>query len=316
MTGEPGESLVFTPRPMGEVPKFQERRIIIDEKTLLIPAYVQEKMSELDEIVAGKKIVSEIFGFGLTRTEGDTTTVVDFVTPKKGNVFSVDSLLINQDQRKLINILGNGQSLVLQVIGNEAVIIPNDSEKSEEWMHFPLRDNGEINWSYADTEIEKLAEFELPKTLDELKSIIGKRNNEMGNPQDSLLSLKSDWDVITTGGSVTITSAFINKVMARAEEIKADIGFSMHHHPSLAMTQLLQDNSESVRRNFYDTLLKYSPPDVGFMMSMGVDFFEIRALGNPDNISNPEVGTTSRFFRVSKILKEDPNIHEEMAQIK
>jgi hypothetical protein len=305
MSNEPSETPIYLLNTPQENSKLKEQRITIDEKTLVIPTYIQEKMAQLDQIIANREISSEIFGIGLTRTTGSTTEIIDFINPNPNDIFFMDSLFINQDQKKLIDLLGNGQPLRLNITDNEALITTNDPENPEEQMHFPINSEGKINWSFAKTDIEKLVGLKLPKTISELKSIFQKINsNSTDTPS---LSLKSDWEVITTGSSATITSAFLNKVQTRSEELNADIGFSMHHHPSLRLMRLLGENkSYSTKKSFYDDLLKYSKDDVRFMKYLDIDFFEIRAFGNPDYIANPQAGTTSRFYRTEQILKDDP----------
>lgn len=311
-----GENLITTPLSVPETQQFQERRIDIGDKTLLIPGYVQEQMSKLDEFVAEKNIVSEVFGFGLTRTRGATTEVVDFMAPQRENIFSLDSLFINQDQQRLTDILGSSQSLVLSVDANGAAIIPNDSDDPNDYMRFVQKEDGEIDWSYARDNIRELLGFELPKTISDLKTVIRQLNQERqtDSPQDDMLVLKADWDVILSGGRVTISGRFIDKVLQRAEEIGADIGFSMHHHPNLALAAaLLTDKPQSERVAYYNRLLQYSFEDVRFMRDMGVDFFEIRTSGNPDHISDPKAGITSRYYRVEQILAEDSAIAERLS---
>jgi hypothetical protein len=303
MPSEPNETPLYLSNTPEENSKFKEQRITIGEKTLVIPTYIQEKMAQLDQIIANREISSEIFGIGLTRTTNNTTEIIDFINPTPDNIFFADSLFINQDQKKLISLLSSGQHLSLKTTNNEVLIITDDPENSEEQMHFPINSQGKINWSFAEPDVEKLVGFKLPKTLSELKSIFQAINPN--STDTSSLPLKSDWEVITTASSATITSLFLNKVQIKAEELSADIGFSMHHHPSFRLMQFYTDKPFSIREKVYNDLLQYSENDVRYMRYLKIDFFEIRAFGNPDDIANPQAGTTSKFYRTEQLSKEN-----------
>src|SRR3989338_2069398 len=306
--------IVENPTPAdltSENPRFHEQRIQLAEKTLVIPAYVQEKMDEMSCLVRDLDTVAEIAGFGYTRETGDNVEVVDFIMPDKERIYNLNNLFINQDQSKLASILAKAVPTQLRIIDGIPAIVPEGADRGG-WMEFDVKD-GKINWGYASKEISKLLGFDqLPNDVGELQSIIESQRQEEEKERKDYLEVPSDWDAVIAGGSVTITHQFIDRVRAHAEEVGADLNFSMHHHPALGLLGMaLADKPVAERRKAYEVLLKYSPADVKTMHDLGIEFFEIRAFGTIDKPMQNQAGHTSAFYQTSTILQENPQVSSQ-----
>ena len=289
-----------------------ERRIDINGTTLAFSPEAQQQMHELDELIINLETAAEIVGFGLANSDKtDEVRITEFVAPKPENIFNLNTFMINQDEKKLAQILADATSLQLTLLENEVALIPNDSIVSEEWMHFPIKqDTGEINWSFAYRNLPDLFGFNPPKTRAELEQLMMEISNtaNIENDSDYLhISVKSDWDLVISSMSVWITGGFIARTIQRAEDTNTEITFSMHHHPTLGRFKDIADESSRLYvEEMYTTLLQYSPDDVAFMHQLQASFFEIRAFGSPDHPFDRGSGyTTSKFYNVPDILDND-----------
>jgi hypothetical protein len=305
--GKHDSYVIFDPtkaRIIGEEPakiKPAPERIEIDGKVLLIPPHIQERISDMDKMIADLPQASEIFGFGLTKElQGGETEVVDFISPDKEKIFNFNSLFVTRGQTRLAEILSTSNSLSLQVLDTEIAIVPNNSQDSTDWLVVDID-----TMDFVTTQIGELAGFELPRTTHELKAAIGKSKEEKGlEGENDNLSLKSDWDMVVSGAQVSISPRFLSGVRKHADEIGARIGFSTHHHPSLGLlARALADKPLIDRQRAYDTVLKYSDTDFRNNRALGIDFFQIRAFGNLDHPFNPDAGIMSRNYSVKSIEK-------------
>ena len=294
------ETLTIMPTSSEEKP-LRERRVTIEGKTLVVPGYVQEQMRDLDRLTEKLQMATEIGGFGFTRTQGDIIEVIDFIGPDQNKIFNLNGLMIFHEQRRLGDFVEQSHPLHLRVSEKHISITPEGMDDEGEWFNFMIDEEGKIDWGFLSNEVAMLIGTSPPETADACKEMIRLYNEKLNNPND-YLELKDDWDVVVSGGSLTTTPAFMRKVNEKAEELDAPVGFHMHHHPSLAlMAVLYQDQPIEKREWAYKTLLNYSQADIEVLKTWGIDFFEIRAFGNVDNVCDPGAGVTSAYYRTSLI---------------
>ncbi len=279
-----------------------EKRITIDGKTLIIPPAIQIEMMKLDDILRDSDYASEIFGWGITQNKDDVTIeVIEFIGPKRENIFELRNFIVTDDQVRLARILSSAVSLSLEIRPNEVVIVPDNSDKPDDGMHFAINpDTQRISWTLPTDNLALLFGFEVPDNLSGLQEAIAAKRLERKIP-DTIpnFPLKSDWDIIVSSTGGWITGGYIEHTIERAGELDADIGFSMHHHPTLGILRMVQ-KSRAENEKMYNTLLACSRKDIDFMTTMGVEFFEIRVFGDPDHPWDPDSGiTTSRYYRTS-----------------
>lgn len=280
------ESIVST--GVGEL---KDRIVVIGDSKLLLTAEIRNQMRKLDDWVANGKYESEIFGIGLTKKDRNTTEVVEFMAPNPDYIFKLNSgLFMFENQHRLMSMLSDAKTANLHQAELGIVLACDDGRGKYEKMIFTQDGQGSIDYSFINTDLNQLFGFELPTTLEELCVLIAKEKQ---------ISRDVDFDAVVNNRQAIITRSFMQKVSQRLSKIALDVGFTVHHHPSLEIAKLiLQDKDLERRQNFYHQLLAYSDADMTAMRRMGVNFFEIRALGNPENLFDPAVGVTSRYFSV------------------
>lgn len=291
----------------------KEERIRLGEKILIIPEEVRKKMHELDEFIANNEIVAEIFGWGLTReSDGNEERVEEFIAPDPAKIFNLKTYFISAEEEKLMNLLASANSLAMRIIDGELVIIPDDNEGKDTWLKIPQGSDKKLHWGTGKQNMDELAGFVLPEDLENIDLEIQKRKQQDGN--DGLV-LKSDWELILSGGSVIVTQKFIDKVKQRATETGTQPNFTMHHHPNFGMFKdRLKDKSLAEKQQYYQDLLKFSAGDLMAMHGQEIDLFEIRALGNATDIDSAEQ-VTSRFYSMQEILKTAEPLGEALKLI-
>lgn len=293
----------------------QEKRITIDWRTLVLPVEAQEQLRELDQMITDHDYASEIGGFGLIQDKDNISKVVEIVLPDPQKIFKIDMIFRSVEHEILTEMLSKADSLSFSVVGNGAVLHSNEAGREGKWILFTQKGHDDkIDWTWAKKEIQNLVGFQLPPTVKELEHAVHKRKKELGQEDPSLeLSLPGGYDAIVSPSSVHNTEKFMARVQARAQDTGTRLGFSMHHHPSLALLALvLQDKSLSQRENAYNELLRYSENDIRMMQFLGIDFFEIRAFGNPNHPFVHKEGTTSRFYRTESILAKDVEMRKKI----
>lgn len=284
-----------------------------ERKTLSVSPEAKAQMLELDRFVAEREMVAETFGWGLTVDDGSGgEKVVEFVSPDTEKIFVMDSLILDQHQSKLMGLLAGAKNLEMRIDNGDVVIVPDESEDIEEWVRFKGGQKG-IQWGFAKANLEKLVGFELPDHASDLQSVIEARNQESGISSTSL-GIQSDWELVLSGGSAIISGRFLDRVNKLAEEKKAKVNFTMHHHPNLGLAQwALEGKSLNDRQDYYRKLLHFSPADLRSMKNTGINFFEIRALGTPANLDS-RTETTSRTYNVQEILDDSSRFRELIDQ--
>lgn len=288
----------------------QDEKITIGEKSLLIAPEIREQMKQLDEFVADRHIVAETFGWGLTVPEGENTErLIEFIAPEPDKVFVVDSLILDQNQRKLMDLLATSTKLTMTVSDQQVALIPDDSDDNDTWLTFQVGEK--INWGGIKNNLSTLVGFELPDEHQSLSTEIrNKMDPKVNNGSTVELSLNTDWELIVSGGSAIITGKFIDRINILSQARNAKINFTMHHHPNMGLAVwALEGKSLQDRQEYYKKLLHFSAPDLQAMSGIGIDFFEIRALGTPENISS-QSETTSRTYSFSEILNTSQKFGE------
>jgi hypothetical protein len=246
------------------------RKITHSGKTLYISPKALGEMEKLDRFVAELDSLAEIFGFGLTHPLNQETTVVtDFVRPREGKVAVIGKeVFIIQQQGQLFKALNHSESLRLALKENRLFLLSNNEPYS-----FQI---DEDHWSWLRADLQQLTDQELPSDWNQLKTRL---EVEGGIP------LETDWDLVVSGLHVDIQEAYLNRVIEEAQRQKAQVHFTMHHHPHLGpVGRLLRDSEAIKRHSYYGALLAPSLGDIATHLAMGVDWFEIRALGTEDDV--------------------------------
>ncbi len=262
-----------------------DRVVVIENRTLVLPALIREQMRDLDNWVASGKYSAEIFAVGLSKTNQDRIEVVELIAPDPEKIFRIDGFFITPQQKELQYLLSDCQTLAIASMSSGIFLYARGIEGTGKGIFFEGGANGSIEWSIIARDLSQLFDQELPTSVEEARSL-------------TPLEAEVDLDGVMTLSSASITRGFLKKVDNRAQEVGLKIGYTVHHHPSLQLAVLaLRGKDFSRRQAFYDELLTYSPGDIDTMKRLGADFFEIRALGNPQNPFDPNVGVTSRIYR-------------------
>ncbi len=228
----------------------------------------------------------------------------------------MDALFLSQEQKKLMDLLSDSESLQLRASNSVISIVPNNDEDTEKWLNLPINDN-KIAWGMTKSNIETLVGFQLPDTPQEMIDLIhSNQSQQQASTLSESLNLKSDWELVLSGGGAIITDKFVERVTKTAEEKKLKINFTMHHHPNLGLSVwALESKSLSERQAYYKKLLQFSSADLRSMVDADIEFFEIRALGTAKDIAS-KVETTSRIYKTKEISKESKHLGELINQAK
>jgi hypothetical protein len=295
----------FAAKPLSEIPPGSQR-IEKNGKVLLVSPKALEEMKKLDEFARDRDLVAEIAGYGLTRPFAldDTSSIlVDFIAPDNKKIFVIDGLFINQFLTAFSAALGNSKTLSLLLKDDQIELVSDNPEVS-----FSLQDLGgeKIGWSALYQYIERLTDRKLPTDVDELKELLRAQGQ---------IKLNTDWECVVSGGSVWVTHVYHSRVHSEAKRQDALPNYTMHHHPQLMLSVMgLEGESQSDKEHYYDTLLRFSTGDLIHMKMHEVDWFEIRALGNAQNLS--ERGqTTSAFYSMSLVDEIASPLAEEISKL-
>ena len=284
----------------------KEERVKIGEKILIIPESVKKEMQKLDAFVAKNEVVAEVFGWGLTRETGmNEEKIEEFIVPDENKIFNFKSLLLTQEQRKLMDLLTSASSLVMKVVDGELVVIPDGAENKEKWLRLSSKMSG------SNRNLNDLVGFTLPESIEEIEKEIQKRSD--GGAKE--LALRTDWELVLSGASVIVTRNFITKVRERAAETGMKPHFTMHHHPNFqSLKSLYADKTESEKNKYYKVLLGFSLADLQTMYRQNIDLFEVRALGTAEDMNSLEA-VTSKYYSVEDILKKGEPLQKAIFSI-
>lgn len=313
MTGEASEIPVQHLQEPTSLPN--DEKITLGERTLVVSPEVRHEMKALDRFVSEREIVAETFGWGLTRPIDDKTErLIEFVAPEPSKVFVMNSLFLSQDQNRLMQLLAGSSSLSMKVTDDGVALVPNNDEDTETWLRFPNK-NG-IQWGMSKGNVEELVGFELPDDITSLTAQLNEQRQKQEGAEDvDGLALRTDWELVLSGGSAIITEHFFERVNQLAKEKEAKINFTMHHHPNLGLAVwALEGKGLRERQEYYQRLLHFSAADLRSMANAGIDFFEIRALGNPQNPGSSNE-TTNRTYSVQEIVRESSQLGELIRKV-
>lgn len=274
----------------------KDRVVNMDGRTLLLPGFIREQMRGMDNWVSDGIYASEMFGIGLTKKVGNITEIVEFISPDPKKIFKVDGFLISTDQDQLMSLLSEATHAELDSYGRGVLFKVEDQEGRTDGMFFDNNAQDLVRWSFLSKDLTRLFGLDIPSTIEEFRVLISQR---------AFLALQLDvnFEAVITASRANVTKAFLNRAYQRADETGLDLGYTLHHHPSLALAaMILEDKSIDERWSFYTELLSYSTADLDTMQRLGAEFFEIRALGNPGYPFNPNYGVTSRFYKTDSLL--------------
>lgn len=312
----PDENILRRPAPpmKGEAHRPGDEISDIGEKTLIISREASESMASLDAFIRQRDIASETFGWGLTETVDDKTEkVTEFIIPDPDKTFSMEAVMLDQYQSKLMDLLGRADTLSLRLSGNTVAIVAND-EPEDEWLSFRVGDEGNIDWGMADKAVQRLAGFDLPPTLRTFRDVLRQKGIRQDNGKMDF-PLQTGWELILAGSSAIITQPFFDRVIQRARETGKRINFTMHHHPQLALAVLAMENRGlHERKKYFDGLLQFSPNDLAFMRANGIEFFEIRTMGTVIEPGN-RTKTTRKIYSVTEILDTSEELGEAIDSV-
>ena len=262
------------------------RRIVKDGKTLFITPQADREMQRLDQLVAERSIAAEFFGFGLTKQVEDAAVVIDFVVPEA--VYDFESLFFDQYLSPLRNALAQSKNLKLALREDNVALISDDEKYT-----FVLKviGNEAAGWASIRSHIEKLTGKDLPEDVTQLKDLL----------KTDSIAVNTNWDMVTSVSGLILTEHFVNRANQRAEELGAAVGFTMHHHPQVSLAVLVMSEKPlDKRRLYFNDLLRPSSDDLTTMKRLGVDWFEIRALGTPEDMASRSK-ITSAFYSIAEV---------------
>jgi len=254
-------------------------------RTLYISPKALTEMKRLDEFASQRDYVAEIAGFGLTRQlDEKAVLVVDFVAPREGRVFVIKALFLDQFVPGFLHALTRTQRLSLTLRDGEIALVSDDETYSMVL--------GDFGWRSIQKYMEGLSSKAFPEDPEAVKTTI----KEEGD-----VALDTDWDSVVAGGTATLTDRYLQRVQEEAQKQRASANYTMHHHPHLGLAVLaLSDKSLSERQRYYRELLKFSDGDLGFMREAKVDWFEIRALGTPEDLTS-DTETTNELYSLEEV---------------
>jgi len=291
----------------------------IGDKIFYLSEKAMQGLKALDKnILAQMEItgqVGEIFGFGITKNINNDTILVEDFLPHE-HFFNIHASWINKEQKKLMDLIATNS---LEIIFNEQGITINSTDDTEptESLNIGIK-NGEINWQMCKDTIGTLLNIALPDNISELIELIKTKYSDQAEfkNQDTLISLETDFDVVTSGATNITTSKYFERLKQRANEVDLqDFNFTSHHHPLPGLLRWsMNDKNVKERGDIYKNLLCFSCDDLKAIHDRDIDFFQIRVFGTPENHQkNDEV--TTRDYSVAEILNDSRGLQEALRKL-
>ena len=253
-------------------------------KFLAVLPEALKKMEQFDTLVRKRDYFVEMMGFGITKQINQCTTlVVDFVTPSPDKIFYVDGLFIDNNTSALAKSVIASNKLTMKLSEDEVVVesdINGYSFKIDKYV-----------WEPSSKYFNKLTNIKLPHNYDNLIEVL----------KDQEVSLNTDFDVAAHCTTLVFTPRFFDRVDEVAEQQGAEVKFSMHYHPYINLAvRALQNKPLAEVEKYYNELLQYSDSDINAARELGLDWFEIRSFGTPEDITAYQ-DTTSRYYYVPNL---------------
>jgi hypothetical protein len=280
--------------------KDQVTTFVFGDKSVIIPASVEESFDELSEILRSKDILAEILVLGVTlKIDANTERVVEAHIPE--NILDMECFMANQVQKSLFDLLSCFSEMMLTVKDDALTLTSSNHELEAETITI---DKSSYN-SVRNVLAKLLSVPDLPTDFKSSKEIISTLCDDKMK-----VAIRNSYECVSMGSACSISHKFWDRVQTRAKELGGAIGYTMHHHP---IPGILTECALEKRIKMYADFLRWSEQDMKFHQENRIPYFEIRVFGSLENPANPDVGvmriTYKTFDRSSTQASFRPWIH-------